>query len=214
MNKGFARWSKHLNVHANLVFRLVAYHQHQREFVQCHKMCLPDLQSLRIAGFHLTQLEVRQRKELFLTWQRVNQAVQIKAREGLFSSIKSIDFYWHEVVVRCDLWLITCLVQDKQWCKIFAGNKVTAVRAAHGKTVTNLLCNVGLNNSLGLRIYSVQWSIWIKLYNFTDWCRYRCSSEYTHNHVRGCVSLHYSRRIHGTNANHHKAQGQVGVWKE
>ena len=31
---------------SNLVSKLAACHQHQRELVQCHKMCLPDLQSL------------------------------------------------------------------------------------------------------------------------------------------------------------------------
>ena len=30
----------------NLVSKLAACHQHQSELVQCHKMCLPDLQSL------------------------------------------------------------------------------------------------------------------------------------------------------------------------
>ena len=35
-----------INVNAYPVSRIVAYHQHQRELVQCHKMHLPDLQSL------------------------------------------------------------------------------------------------------------------------------------------------------------------------
>ena len=35
-----------LNVCANLISKLVASRQHQRELVPCHKMCLPDLQSL------------------------------------------------------------------------------------------------------------------------------------------------------------------------
>ena len=34
-----------LNVCSNLVSKIAAYHQHQRELVQCHKKCLPDLQS-------------------------------------------------------------------------------------------------------------------------------------------------------------------------
>ena len=35
-----------LNARANLVSKLVACHPHKRELVQCHRMCLPDLQSL------------------------------------------------------------------------------------------------------------------------------------------------------------------------
>ena len=35
-----------LNARANLVSKLVACHQHQRELVQYHKMCLPDLRFL------------------------------------------------------------------------------------------------------------------------------------------------------------------------
>ena len=50
MIMGFARWSKQhslvTNTRANVVSKLVACHQHQKELVQCHKMCLPDLQSL------------------------------------------------------------------------------------------------------------------------------------------------------------------------
>ena len=42
-----------LDVRANLVSKLVACHQHQRELAQCHKMCLPDLQSL-LEGFNLS----------------------------------------------------------------------------------------------------------------------------------------------------------------
>ena len=35
-----------LNARANLVSKVVACHPHKRELVQCHKMCLLDLQSL------------------------------------------------------------------------------------------------------------------------------------------------------------------------
>ena len=35
-----------LNAHVSSISKLVACHQHQREFVLCHKMFLPDLQSL------------------------------------------------------------------------------------------------------------------------------------------------------------------------
>ena len=35
-----------LNARANVVSELVACQQHQRELLQCHKMCLPDLQFL------------------------------------------------------------------------------------------------------------------------------------------------------------------------
>ena len=35
-----------LNAHANLVSKLVACHPHKKELVQCHKIGLPDLQSL------------------------------------------------------------------------------------------------------------------------------------------------------------------------
>ena len=35
-----------LKVRANLVYKLFACHQHQRELVQCHDMYLPDLQSV------------------------------------------------------------------------------------------------------------------------------------------------------------------------
>ena len=34
-----------LNARANLVSKLDACHPYKRELVQCHKMCLPDLQS-------------------------------------------------------------------------------------------------------------------------------------------------------------------------
>ena len=49
---------------ANLVSESIPCHQHQRELVQCHKMCIPDLQSLLIVAegslhnenvFHYTQ---------------------------------------------------------------------------------------------------------------------------------------------------------------
>ena len=35
-----------LNAHVLSLSKLVACPQHQRELVQCHKMCLPDIQSL------------------------------------------------------------------------------------------------------------------------------------------------------------------------
>ena len=35
-----------LEVRADLLSKLVAYHQQQKDVVQCHKMCLPDLQYL------------------------------------------------------------------------------------------------------------------------------------------------------------------------
>ena len=51
MSMDFTRWSKqHSLVRANLDSNLVVCHQHQRELVECHKMCLPELQSLYIIG--------------------------------------------------------------------------------------------------------------------------------------------------------------------
>ena len=41
---------------ANLVSKLVACHQYQRELVQCHKMCLPD--SVSIDGDHVEDRDV------------------------------------------------------------------------------------------------------------------------------------------------------------
>ena len=45
---GFVQWSQvgDLDAHANLVFKLIACHQHQRKLLQCLKMCLQDLQFL------------------------------------------------------------------------------------------------------------------------------------------------------------------------
>ena len=47
-----------LNAHANLVSKLVACHQHQRELVQCHNMCLLDIVTFGFPGLpHFCQWE-------------------------------------------------------------------------------------------------------------------------------------------------------------
>ena len=93
---------------SNLLSKLDACHQHQRELVQCHKMCLPDLQSLYLVG------RSRYWRLLFTSKDRICANLRVQQQSmNMKSQCRYIAFVWHD---RSILMTSQCYARkDRPW---------------------------------------------------------------------------------------------------